>query len=178
MILSHYHWEVPSNPKAWYFVEKGSPNDRKYSIIKIFVGLYHAPSQWEVMINPIQCHSDHQCTSLDLYTPSCSKHSIPKTFYASISCSAWPAAPLDISLLLLPASFTSVDQNIPFFLPHYYQIMPLPPNPACSQRPLPGCCPHRPHHHHPYLSNATLCSFSHPPSLVVVLSTSKQWGVW
>ena len=50
VILSHYHWEVPSNPKAWYFVEKGSPNDPKYSIIKNFVGLYCAPSQWEVMI--------------------------------------------------------------------------------------------------------------------------------
>jgi len=25
-----FHWEVSSNPKAWYLVEKGSPNVPKY----------------------------------------------------------------------------------------------------------------------------------------------------
>ena len=45
---------VPRNPKAWHLVDKGSPNDPKYSIFQNFLGLHllilYPTSQWEPMI--------------------------------------------------------------------------------------------------------------------------------
>mmetsp|Transcript_18731 Transcript_18731/g.32732 ORF Transcript_18731/g.32732 Transcript_18731/m.32732 type:complete len:116 (-) Transcript_18731:1270-1617(-) len=45
-----FDWEVSSNPKAWYLVEKGSPNDPKYSVINISLDYIYAHTQWKVII--------------------------------------------------------------------------------------------------------------------------------
>ncbi len=55
------------NPKAWHLVDKGSPNDPKYSVINILLDYIYAHTQWKVcnhIIDEDICCGD----SMELWT--------------------------------------------------------------------------------------------------------------